>query len=114
MKQGMEDVYLATIEASLEAQLKAVRQLRRKQDGDDRQAKKGRSQLSIVFDVLKDCGKPLHITEIIARAKSDYQFDLDRESIVSSLSKKVLRKDTYVRTDKNTFALLEDGDHGSD
>jgi hypothetical protein len=30
---------------------------------------------------------------------------VDRESLVSSLTKKVARQDRFLRTDKNTFAL---------
>jgi hypothetical protein len=32
----------------------------------------------------------------------------DRESLVSSLTKKVARQDRFLRTDKNTFALRLD------
>ena len=36
-----------------------------------------------------------------------FGFRIDRESLVSSLSKKVVRRDRFFRTDKNTFGLLE-------
>ena len=36
-----------------------------------------------------------------------FQVAADRESLVSALTKKVLRGDRFVRTDKNTFGIQE-------
>jgi hypothetical protein len=49
---------------------------------------------------------PLHINEIILRAKKDCRRQLRRESLVSALTKKVLDQNTYCRTAPNTFDLL--------
>ena len=48
---------------------------------------------------------PLHISELLARIRSSFHVTVDRESLVSSLSKKVARGDRFTRTDKNTFGL---------
>jgi hypothetical protein len=64
-----------------------------------------RSQISIVEDILTEAGQPLHISAIIERAKSRFSQSLDRESLVSALTKRVKRKDRFVREAPNTFGL---------
>jgi hypothetical protein len=39
------------------------------------------------------------------RIHTAFGVTVDRESLVSSLTKKVARQDRFLRTDKNTFAL---------
>ena len=63
--------------------------------------------MSIIYDILLAAHKPLHITDIIARAKQDFSVDLDRESIVSALSKKVKSRRMFKRVKPNTFAVLD-------
>jgi len=41
----------------------------------------------------------------LARIKTSFSVAVDRESLVSSLSKKVARGDRFLRTAKNTFGL---------
>ena len=95
---------LDAIEVSLEAQLKAVKRLRAGPP-QPRAARKGTSQIQMVHDVLRRAGKPLHVKEIIERVEKAHGIKLDRESIVSTLVKKVNRGDRFVRTDKNVFGL---------
>jgi hypothetical protein len=59
----------------------------------------------MVHDVLRRAGKPLHISEILERVEKLHGRRLDRESVVSSLVKKIARGDRFVRTDKNVFSL---------
>lgn len=105
-KDEIEAAVLHAIEVSLEAQLKAVRRL---QAGppEPRAARKSTSQIEMVHDVLKGAGKPLHITEIIERVHKVHGIELERESIVSTLTKKVNRGSGFVRTNKNVFAIKE-------
>ena len=106
MAEDVRDVFLGALEASLDAQLRAVRRLRRGEPASDRPRKqKGRSQVDMAYDVLRKAGVPLHISEILARIHSTFRVTVDRESLVSSLSKKVMRGDRFVRTAKSTFAL---------
>jgi hypothetical protein len=95
---------LDAIEVSLEAQLKAVKRLRAGPP-QPRAARKGTSQIQMVHDVLHRAGKSLHVKEIIERVEKAHGIKLDRESIVSTLVKKVNRGDRFVRTDKNVFGL---------
>jgi hypothetical protein len=62
--------------------------------------------MDIVYDVLVAAKGPLHLNEIIQRAKRDFHRQLRRESLVSALTKKVLDQNIYCRTAPNTFDLL--------
>ena len=107
MNNETKDLILSVFEASLEAQLRAVRRLRH---GEPAAAaprpKKGRSQVDMAYDILKTARAPLHISDIIERIQSRFGVTVDRESLVSSLTKKVIRNDRFVRPEKNTFSLL--------
>ena len=95
-------------EKLLKSQLRAVREILREGDTPTRKPRrKGRSQMSIIYDILLTSQKPLHVTEIITRAKEDFNVDLDRESIVSAIIKKVKSGRMFKRVAPNTFALLD-------
>jgi hypothetical protein len=106
MTDDIKDIILSVFEASLEAQLRAIRRLRR---GQTEQAQprrnKGRSQVGMAYDILKKARTPLHVSEIIDRIQTQFGVPVDRESLVSSLSKKVAREDRFLRPEKNTFSL---------
>jgi hypothetical protein len=103
---SLKDLILGTVEASLDAQLRAVRRLRHGEPstGTPRR-RKGLSQVDMAHDVLKKARGPLHVSEILTRIAVQFHVPVDRESLVSSLTKKVARGDRFVRTDKNTFGL---------
>ena len=106
MNDDLKESILAIFEASLDAQLRAVRRLRH---GDSNPAKpsrkKGLSQVDMAYDVLKKARSPLHISVLLDRVHASFGVTVDRESLVSSLAKKVARQDRFLRTEKNTFAL---------
>ena len=110
-KREIDSAVLDALISSLEAQLRAVIRLR---DNLPRVRKKSalasssqaRSQLDLVEDVLRRAGGPLHIDQIIERVQKAHAVTLDRESIVSALSKKIHRAERFLRTGKNIFALL--------
>ncbi len=103
-KKEIRDIILDAMEESLDAQLRAVRRMR-KPDLEKETKGKSMSQIDMVYDILKRALEPLHITEIIDRIERIHGVRPDRESLVSALSKKVMRDERFVRTDKNTFAL---------
>jgi hypothetical protein len=107
MNDDLRDLFLSTFEASLEAQLRAVRRLRHEPERGDkpRLAHKGLSQVDMAFDILKKARTPLHVSAILDRIQAQFGVAVDRESLVSSLSKKVARKDRFLRPEKNTFSL---------
>jgi hypothetical protein len=106
MSDDIKDIILEACEASLDAQLRAVRRLRKGlPEEPERRRRRSQSQVDMAYDVLKAAGSPLHITELLARIRSSFGVAVDRESLVSSLSKKLARGDRFVRTAKNTFGL---------
>jgi hypothetical protein len=105
MTDGLKDSVLSIFEASLDAQLRAVRRLRHGETAAAPRSRKGRSQVDMAYDVLKKTRSPLHVSELLARMQSSFGVTVDRESLVSSLSKKVARQDRFLRTGKNTFSL---------
>lgn len=63
------------------------------------------SQLDLIEDILASSNKPLHISNIIDIAQSDYNVTLERDSIVSALIKKIKAGKRFVKVAPNTFAL---------
>ena len=98
----IRDLILEALIASAEAQVRALRRLQRSSRPESTPRKR-KSSLDFVEDILRQAGAPLHIQEILARIQQGHGVLLDRESIVSSLTKKVHRKERFVRTAPNTF-----------
>lgn len=106
MNDDTKDLILSVFEASLEAQLRAVRRLRQGEpDAAPSRRRKGLSQVDMAFDILKKARSPLHISDLLDRIQTHFGVTVDRESLVSSLSKKVARNDRFLRPEKNTFSL---------
>lgn len=105
LKQIRES-FLIAIEDSLTAQLRAVRRLR--VDGPRERKQLGNlSQVRVVEEILRKAGKELHIVEIIKRAEKSHHVNIDRDSIVSALTKRIQRGDRFVRKAPNVFALKD-------
>jgi hypothetical protein len=106
MANDTRDDLIEILEKMTEAQLRALRQLRRKPAAfvSPRQRK---SNMSVIEDILREAEGPLHVREIIERAMTRYSRKLNRESLVSALTKKVLDHTTFCRVGRNTFDLLE-------
>ena len=96
-------------EGLLKAQLSVIRGYVRGGEvgGKERDASPNqrKSQMSMVTDILASDGAPLHVSEIIRRVEQQYGIKLDRESMVSALTKKVKKEVMFVRTGPNTFGL---------
>lgn len=87
-----------------EFKLKTIKRL---QKGVKTKPKKRTSKAGIIEHVLRIAGRPLHVSEIIQIANRDFNVQLERDSIVSILIKKIKAGQTFVRTAPNTFALKE-------
>jgi hypothetical protein len=112
MDENLRETLLEVIESSLEAQLRAVRRLRSPVSGSrkaaagvDEPQKEGMSQIDMAYNILSS-GQSLHIKEILAAINERFRTEVDRESLVSALSKRVARGDRFQRVGKNTFSLL--------
>lgn len=106
MEKDVRDLILTALEDSLEAQLRAVKRLHH---GSSPQGKtptdKRLSQVDMAYDILIKARSPLHISEILQRIQLSFGVAIDRESLVSSLTKKVARGDRFIRPAANTFGL---------
>lgn len=105
MSEDLKDIVLSTIEASLDAQLRAVRRLRKEGKVPVEPREPRLSQVDMAYDILRKAGLPLHISELLDRIAATFGVRVDRESLVSSLTKKIARGDRFVRTAANTFSL---------
>lgn len=102
-----EDVF-DVIETSLEAQLRAIRRLRGTSKNKPTPKIKSMSQLDMAYDILKKAKAPLHITEIISKIENSHHVRVDRESLVSAISKRVKRGDRFVNLGKNTYEIIKE------
>lgn len=93
----------------LRAQLKVIREYLREgetAEGEDRRVgPRSMSQMSMIRDILQEAGAPLHLSEILGRAEARFGVKLDRESVVSALTKKVRKGVLFTRVGPNTFGL---------
>ena len=113
MAQDISKELLDLFEALLRAQLNTIRQLRKAAGMEEKPKKeKRKSQVDIVYDILLARQQPMHIDVIIAQAKKLYNIHLDKESIVSALSKRIKRQDRFIKTAPNTFALISQDPEG--
>ncbi len=98
---------LELFESLLRAQLNTIRQLRKAPATEKRAPRsKGMSQIDIVYDILASAKHPVHVDAIVEQAQKQFQRQLDKESIVSALTKRVKRQDRFIKTAPNTFALI--------
>lgn len=113
MTKKVTEIFLDFHEAMIRAQLNVIRQFRKEAGFTEiEQPEKRMSQMDMVYDILKAAQQPLHVNDIISKAKSIFDVDLDRESIVSALAKRVKRQDRFMKTGPNTFALLSQDEKG--
>ena len=106
MEGNLRDTVLEAVEECLDAQLRAVRRLRKTGSAPPPPRRKKRmSQADMAYDILTKAPKPLHVTELLERMGKSFQVTVDRESLVSALTKKVMRGDRFIRTGKNTLGV---------
>ncbi|MGA2264097.1 MAG: HTH domain-containing protein [Acidobacteriota bacterium] len=106
MNEDLRDTVLSAIEQSLDAQLRVVRRLRKGEASEAKPSRRSRlSQVNMAYDILQKARNPLHIADLLDRIQSAYGVAVDRESLVSSLTKKIARRDRFLRTGPNTFGL---------
>ena len=94
-------------ESLLRSQLKIIREFLRTVEPEPAPRPKRTSQIGIVYDILTEAREPMHLTEIIRRAKSDFNVEIEPGSIVSALTKKVNSGRMFRRVGPSTFEILE-------
>jgi hypothetical protein len=105
MEDKIPENLLNLYESLLSAQLRTVRQLKHRKPSSGKSKKgEGMSNIDMAIDILRQARKPLHISEILTQVKTKHGVNLDRESLVSALVKKMHRNQGLTRTAPNTFA----------
>jgi hypothetical protein len=105
MESKTPEWFLSFYESLLATQLRVIRQLKSPTRKTKTKQEKSISNMAMAIDILRRAERPLHISEIIAQVKTRHGVDLDRESLVSALVKKVHRQQGISRTDRNTFRI---------
>lgn len=112
MSNDLRDDFIDILESVTKAQLKTLRRLRRSSVQSsmhpETKTRKSMSQIDMAYDILHSAGRPMHISEIMNLVAKRYGTTLDRESIVSAITKRVARKDRFMRTGPNQFSILPD------
>jgi hypothetical protein len=108
MSELTREELLNILEKAAESHLRALRSLRRPAAPPARRTRQGKSNISMVEDILRAHGGPLHINDILQKATLRYGKKLSRESLVSALTKKVLDEQIFCRVARNTFALRQE------
>ena len=110
MPDTPRDDLLEALEVISKAQLRAIRRLRRSPKAGSKTpaaaAARRLSGMDMIVDILQRERRPLHITDLLAAVEKRFDIQLDRESVVSAISKRVARQDRFMRTAPNTFALI--------
>jgi hypothetical protein len=116
MVAKISEELLTLVEALLRAQLNTIRQLRKAAGLKEREAprEKRMSQMDMVYDILLAAERPMHVDAILAAVKKRFGVQLDKESVVSALAKRVKRHDRFIKTGPNTFSLLTQEVGGGD
>lgn len=109
MENEFWEQFLNLQEAMLRAQLNVIRQFRHELGLEPETSKKERSmsQVDMIYAILKDSKKPVHIDQLIIDAQKKFRVTLEKESVVSALAKRIKRQDRFVKTAPNTYFLIE-------
>jgi hypothetical protein len=105
---------LNVFETLTRAQLNAIRQLKKNAGLIETEKPKAKSisQIGMVYDILYNNKKSMHVNDIIAAAKRKFEIDIDKDSLVSALTKRVKRQDRFIKTGPNTFDLINPDEGG--
>jgi len=99
---------LEVLDNVLSAALKEVRRARARepveQSEEVREPGKRTSQPRLCEDVLKEAGRPLHISALV-QALRGRGVEANRDSLASALTKRLSPSGAFVRTAANTFGL---------
>lgn len=113
MSLHISEEILTLYEHLLRAQLNVVKQLRRAAGYDEEKPKhRGVSQVKMAYDILCSSNHPMHVDSIIDAIEKEFQTKLDKESLVSALSKRVKRHDRFTKPAPNTFYLIDQDEGG--
>jgi len=109
-KSEIVDIIVDFKEKMLNAQLKALRKMK-KQETDKPKQKERISKIETALYVLKSAGRPLHINELISEIQKQYSITVERDSLVSALTKKLNKIKGLSKVGRNTFHFIQTREH---
>lgn len=103
-----EEFILNLFESMLRAQLNALKQARKSLGlaGDKASKEQRMSHVDMVYDILVRAHRPMHVEDLIVEMGKRFGVKVDKDSLVSALSKRIQRQDRFQKTAPNTFALI--------
>jgi len=111
--EDVRRIALQSIEAMLELQLRAVRQLIGSEELPPpvrvRRGLRKKSLTDLSAEVLKDAGKPLHVDDIVRLLVSKFGRVTDRDALSSGIGKLAKQGVVFESIGKGVFGLLEGG-----
>ena len=110
MNETNKEVRIAVFEAfeaCLEAQLRAIRNLKMKARKPE--DVKRTSYVDLVYEMLKSKNEPMYINKIIKNIYQMCNKEVTRDSLVSALTKKAKQGVDFIKVGPNTFSLREFG-----
>ena len=104
----LEEFILNLYESLFRAQINTIKQIRKNRGLKltEEPKEKRRSQMDMVYDVLTQAQQPVHVNDILVAIENRFGSKLDKDSLVSALTKRVLRQDRFIKTAPNTFTLI--------
>ena len=115
-RDEIKELVYDVLEASLELQLRAIRQLRGTEAMPPpvrvRRGLRKQSLVDLSVQVLEEAGGPLHVAEIGARLARRFGRVADKDSLSSSLGKKADQGVLLEKRGKGCFGLRADGGAG--
>jgi hypothetical protein len=94
-------------EKMLHAQLNVIKKIRQR-DKEKPAIEKGMSKIDAALYILKTERRPLHITELIKEIEKRYHIEIERDSLVSALSKKLNKIKELHKVGRNTFHFSDE------
>jgi hypothetical protein len=107
-------IALQSIEAMLELQLRAVRQMIGSEELPPpvrvRRGLRKKSLTDLSTEILRDAGKPLHVDDIVRLLVARFGRVTDRDALSSSIGKLAKQGVVFEPRGKGVFGLLEGGE----
>lgn len=91
-----------------EFKLDLIARLTKKMPSPEKIGRKCTSNFDLVEKVLRDAGKPLHVSEIIAAVEQAFGVQLNRDSLSSAMVKQIRKGVRFARVAPNTFGLRQE------
>jgi hypothetical protein len=92
--------------AQLEKEYSAIRSILSSSPSDGRWVSQGTPLLEIVYNTLKDIGRPLHYREILNRLQIE-SFHISGTAVVQNLIVRLNRDRRFTKTDRGVWGLTE-------